>query len=118
MTLFQPIHYLNHGLRLLFGMHQQPFCHEWDALLNQIIDSGKVVDHSDHTITFLHAGRTYQLWTSNEFYSFGHIFRLDDVKVPNKFERRPSLKTMLRLHEIKNRLASGDFQKFKRAMTP
>ncbi|MFE0584860.1 hypothetical protein [Pantoea vagans] len=118
MSLSLPIHYLNHGLRLLFGMHQKQFCSDWDALLNQIIDSGKIVEHGDCTITFVYAGRKYQVWTANEFYSYGNIWQIDEVTVDRKFQRRPSLNTMLRLHELKNKLANGDFQNFKRAMTP
>lgn len=116
MSLSLPVHYLNHGLRLLFGMHQQPFCSDWDGILNQIIDSGKIVGHCEHTITFKHTGR-YEIWTANEFYSYGHIYMLDERSTPRKFERRPSLKTMLRLNEIKKKLTDGDFQDFKRAMT-
>lgn len=117
MSLPHPIDYLNHGLRLLFGMHQKPFCGDWDNLLNQIIDSGSVVEHCACTITLIYAGRTYEVWTANEFYSYGYIWRMDEVAVDGNFQRRPSLKTMLRLHGLKNKLADEDFQNFKRAMT-
>ena len=118
MSLFHPIHYLNHGLRLLFGMHQRPYSSEWDGLLNNIITSGKVVDHDDYTITYSHSGVTYEVWIANKFYAYGHLCRLDGDYLPEKFERRPALKTMLKLNAIKKQLENGEFQNFQRAMKP
>ncbi|TQC75594.1 hypothetical protein [Pantoea dispersa] len=118
MSLFHPIHYLNHGLRLLFGMHQRPYCNDWDELLNNIITSGKVVDHDDCTITYSHSGRTYEVWVGNKFYAYGHLYRLDGNDLPRKFQRRPTLKTMLNLSSIEKQLENGEFQNFQRAMKP
>lgn len=111
-----PLHYLNHILRLIFGMHHQPFCPEWDSLLKKIINSGDVIGHDKYSIIFRYEGRTYEIWVANAFYSYGHIYRLNEKTVPGDFLRRPSLKVMIMLNELRNRLAEKDFQDFKNSM--
>lgn len=118
MSEVSPVHYLNHGLRLLFGMHQKPFCKEWDELLNSVMDEGEIVDSSECTITFQYAGKRYGVWIENQFYSFGHIYYLDGKSVASKYYRRPSLKTMVRLSHISQRITSEEHSRFRASLRP
>lgn len=116
------VHYFSHGLRLIFGTHQQKFCPEWDALLNKIMQQGEVVSSSNCTLTFKYSGREYQVWTANEFYSYGHIYRLDSNDVDSENYRRPALKTMITLHRInvstKDRINEEKAIRFIKSMQP
>lgn len=90
-------------------MYQQPYSHEWDVQLNRILDKGTVVEASTCTLTLHYEGMYYEVWTSNRWYAFGHLYRTGTqsdyerrrcAMVPKKGWRRPRFRTMLRLWSV------------------
>lgn len=89
--------YIKHIANTIFGMYQVPYSEEWDRELNDIMDSGRVIETSDCTITYLYKGNAMSIWTANRWYAFGHLERVNDSCVGKKFQKRPKFKTMLKL---------------------
>ncbi|WP_446470814.1 hypothetical protein [Xenorhabdus stockiae] len=88
----------------VFFMYQHNYLTEWDNKLNHLLDNGKIVGFDDFTVTFTDGDNRYEVWTSNRFYSFGHLYGTNDAS--QKPQYRPSWRTMMRLYfeavEIKN----------------
>lgn len=64
------------------------------------MDSDPNPQVGEHTCTFKVDGREYQVWSSNRFYAYAHIYRIDGETVPRELWRRPKLRTMLRFAGI------------------
>lgn len=99
--------WFGHFCRSVLRMYQQPYSHEWDKQLNQLIDKGAVTGVSAHTLTIRYAGTYYEIWTSNRWYAFGHLYRHGSqpagrrsAMVPKGDWRRPRFRTMQRLWEV------------------
>ena len=73
-----------------FGiLHQEKYCPEWDKALGRLLDKHGADAHvGAHTTTL----GSYEVWTSNAFYAYGHVYGSDLPK------RRPGLWNMYRLH--------------------
>lgn len=81
--------YLMWATSTLFGtLYQHRYCPEWDKALGALLDK-----HSDSALVGSYMTRIngVLVWTSNAFYSFGHICQ-DGVR-----QRRPGLRNMYRL---------------------
>ena len=71
--------------------HQEKYCGEWDKTLNVLIDRHWHDAKLDrHTIKL----GDHEVWISNAFYSYGHIW---GSQIP---ARRPSVQTMGRLDSL------------------
>lgn len=107
--------YLKHCANLLFGMYQRPFSEEWDSMLNELLDSGTVVDCSSCVITFKYREEMITVWCENKWYSFGHIARVNDKWVDEERQYRPRIKTMVKLWSMyrteRDRRLDSDFAK-------
>lgn len=88
---------IKHIANTAFRMYQEPFSEEWDLELNEIMDSGRIIETSDCTITYMYKGNKMSIWTANKWYSFAHLVRVNDREVGRKFQRRPRFKTMQKL---------------------
>lgn len=71
---------------------QQEYCPKWDSELNELITNAKKVRVGPNTTEI----DGVSLWTSNKYYSYGHIWGIGGEHY------RPSIKTMLRLNEFVN----------------
>lgn len=89
--------FIKHIANTVFGMYQEPFSEKWDLELNEIMDTGRVIQTSDCTITYMHKGNAITVWAANKWYSFGHLVRVNGKEVGKKFQSRPRFKTMLKL---------------------
>ena len=81
--------YLMWAASTWFGLlHQERYCPEWDKALGALLDkySDRVLV-GEHTTTI----NEVEVWTSNAFYSYGHIWEFPLQK------RRPGLWNMYRL---------------------
>lgn len=83
--------YLSLFIQSLFGLFNHKYCKHWDAELNEYIDEYKIVDNDSYTIEFENG---VQVWIKNEFYAYGYEYGIPDNK-----RRRPSIKTIIKLHE-------------------
>ncbi|MBJ9236996.1 hypothetical protein GHV37_20380 [Citrobacter koseri] len=92
--------YLCHSANTVFGMYQQPFNREWDGMLRRILEAGKLLNISDHTITFHCGGDVFEVWTSNRWFSFAHLYRLNGEYIAEHLQARPRFSTMRHLHGI------------------
>lgn len=101
--------WFGHLCRTVLRMYQQPYSHGWDVQLNQLLDKGTVVEASTYTLTLHYEGMYYEVWTSNRWYAFGHIYRTGTqsdyeryrcAMVPKKGWRRPRFRTMQRLWAV------------------
>ena len=70
----------------------QGYCPIWDAKLNDLLD--KYSDTAKLYSYVLLLGNT-EIWISNRFYSYGNLIGV---------ETRPSIKTMIRLARLEDRL--------------
>ncbi|MBS3895047.1 hypothetical protein [Serratia marcescens] len=95
---------LCHIANTIFGRYQRPFCPRWDEMLNKIMSECEVTDLSEHTITFSTKRGQVCVWCANKWYSFGHLYRVNDKWVGAENERRPRFSTMQRLHRIHSSL--------------
>lgn len=107
--------YLKHCANFLFGMYQQPFSEAWDSMLNELLDFGQVVEAGRHTITISYQGNKVDIWCQNKWYSFGHIYRVNETWVDDEKQYRPRIKTMVKLWSMyrteRERRLDSDFAK-------
>lgn len=90
--------YVGWAIGTFFGaLHQYPYCDIWDKKLNELIDAGNA-KMGYHTLIF----NNIEVWVSNRFYSYGHIYRAG-IKA-----HRPSIKTMIRLAKLQDSLVKTD----------
>ncbi|AQW17601.1 hypothetical protein ACSOR1_003208 [Escherichia coli] len=94
------IDYLCHIFNTIFGFYQQPFLKEWDAMLNDILDKGLIMEVDELTIKINYEGEEYQIWVGNRWYSYAHIYSLNGKLLTNRQEFRPRFRTMRRLHNL------------------
>ena len=86
-----------------FGLFfQEKFCPEWDKTLNSLLDThSETAKLSSHTVQMGNA----DVWASNYPYSFGHLFMVyRGGQWRRAEERRPRIRTMVRLRELVLRL--------------
>lgn len=91
---------LCHCANTLFGMYQRPYSEAWDKHLNEIMDGYKYVEAGQYTITFEYENDIIEIWTSNRWYAFGHIYYVNGKGVEKEHEFRPRFMTMLRLWDL------------------
>lgn len=111
--------YFFHLLRTVFGFYQKPFSSEWDSRLNEIIDSGSIVEAGEHTVIYQMGSDVIEVWISNRWYSFAHVYLVNGKFVSKEFQNRPRLNTMIRLWDIysveRNKFLSQEYdQLFKK----
>ncbi|HBC9089455.1 TPA: hypothetical protein KE767_004467 [Citrobacter koseri] len=106
--------YIGHLLRMVSGFYQISFSEEWDFRLNEIMVNGAIVEAGEHTVTYQFDGDVIEIWVSNKWYAFGHIYRVNDKLVSKEFQNRPALKTMYRLwdtySEARNKRLAEEYQ--------
>ncbi|MGX5220265.1 hypothetical protein ACVTMO_16735 [Pseudomonas segetis] len=86
-----------------FGLlHQKKYCREWDESLGVLLEK-----HWDTAQVGEHTAKigSVEVWVSNKFYSFGHIYR---TSVP---ERRPGIWNMYRLAVLVDSQQSVNYAK-------
>lgn len=91
--------YLCHIANTLFT-YQEQFYAPWDNLLCRLLDEGKIVGINPHTVSFSFEGRLYGVWISNRWYSYAHLYALNEKPVAREIQFRPRFKTMRRLHAL------------------
>lgn len=85
--------YMSWAYSTLFGaLYQYEYCSVWDKQLNELIDRGDC-SLGYKTLKF----SNIEVWISNKFYAYGYTY--SDIT-----PRRPSIKTMFRLHDIHTKL--------------
>lgn len=101
MKLFK---YIGHCLNTIFRMYQEPYCEEWDILLNKLIDSDSYMNISGYgyTATFKHKDKTHVVWIQNKYYGYACPYSYD-VRSSVGDSVRPKFKTMLKLEEYINK---------------
>ncbi|EBZ9516527.1 TPA: hypothetical protein ACXZT8_000287 [Salmonella enterica] len=100
--------YLFHGFRTVFGLYLCPFSKSWDEKLSQLLDKGTVLYVTDYTIVILTATEVVEIWIGNQWYSFGHLYRIDSKYVPETIQSRPRFRTMRRLYAVvKDHIVKG-----------
>lgn len=99
--------WFGHFCRTVLRMYQQPYSHEWDAQLNQLLDQGTVAEACEYTLTLYYEGTYYTVWTRNRWFAFGHLYRISEdpdrqhsKTVPDADWRRPRFRTMQRLWSV------------------
>ena len=86
--------YMSWAYSTLFGvLYEYEYCSVWDNKLNELIDRGDC-SLGYKTLKFSNT----EVWLANKFYSYGYIYNSDITP------RRPSIKTMFRLHNIHTKL--------------
>ncbi|CAI1628882.1 Uncharacterised protein [Serratia proteamaculans] len=100
--------YLSHTVNTLFFMYQEPFNHDWDTRLIQLLDEGKVISASRHCVTFSLHGMSYDVWVSNRWYSYGYLYEMDGKYVPKYLQYRPRFHTMRRLNQLHGKMLLGE----------
>lgn len=112
------ITYLLFGIQRMFGFFYRSYSSTWNSDLNYLLDTSKLVSVQDYTATFKHASGVYHtIWTKQDhrrdWYSYGHHYSVslnhhgaeetayfNCKHIKEWDQRRPSLKTMLRLQKI------------------
>ncbi|HCL7572517.1 TPA: hypothetical protein N2X72_004195 [Escherichia coli] len=99
--------WFGHFCRTVLRMYQQPYSHEWDVQLNQLLDQGTVVNACKYTLTLHYEGTYYVVWTSNRWFAFGHLYQISDdpgwqyrTTIPDADWRRLRFRTMQRLWAV------------------
>ncbi|WP_338659043.1 hypothetical protein [Yersinia intermedia] len=95
---------LSHIGNTIFGSYQNNFCPEWDEILNRILDSGDVIGHRNGVISFKFEGKEIDVWANNRWYSYGNVWRIDEVYIEKPLQKRPRFKTMQRLNKLHTEL--------------
>ena len=102
---------LKHLFRTLFGGYQYPFSKQWDICLNNLLDTGTVVELRDHILDLKNdKGDVYSIWVSNKFYSYGHLYRKNGESVSYHAMRRPSYKVQIKLSDYVDKVAEAVFK--------
>lgn len=99
--------YLRHIGNTLFSMYQEPFNADWDAQLIKLMDEGKVISASRHCVTFSLHGQGYDVWVSNRWYSYGHLYEVNGQCVPKRLQYRPRFRTMRSLNQLHGKFIMG-----------
>ena len=88
------VYYFEWVYSTLCGMlHDEPYCKEWDSALSALLDK-----YGDDAVFSKHTAKIggHEIWVSNRFYSYGHIYRCEIE------QRRPSIRTMIRLAKLQD----------------
>ncbi|ENP0422108.1 hypothetical protein ACOGYR_001720 [Edwardsiella piscicida] len=92
--------YIGHTLMTVTGFYQEPFSESWDLKLNDMIESGEVVECRECAVDFLYRGSVISVWVGNKWYSFGYEYLINWGAVPHEMRFRPRFKTMKKLFRI------------------
>lgn len=110
--------YLLYGIQVMFRFFYRSYSSTWDSDLNYLLDTSKLVSVQDYTATFKHDSGVYHtVWTKQDhrrdWYSYGHHYSVsldysgaeeaayyNCKHIKDCDQRRPALKTMLRLQKI------------------
>lgn len=93
--------YLFHVTHIVFRVgYGRPFSERWDRQLVRIINAGKVESVNKHTIVFSYGGDVFEVWTSNRWYAYAHLWSLNGKEIPENIQARPRFSTMRELHEV------------------
>lgn len=103
--------YLTHVINLITFMYSRKFNSDWDARLSDILNNYKNVEFDDHTLTFTYGDFRISVWTSNRWYSYGHVYEINNIRVPRGLEYRLRFKTMRRLNDLRQSLIAENLKK-------
>ena len=96
-------HYVGHFFRTILCFYHQRYSSDWDVMLNHMLDNGIVKGIDQYTITLEFNGNLIEIWCSNRWYSFAHIYSINGKKVDCEMQCRPKMKTMIKVWGAYNR---------------
>ena len=100
---------IGHILRTITGFYNKPYNKQWDAKLNEILDS---VDHGAKVI--LGDARItvdeYEIWIENKYYCYAHAWRINGIYTPKHLQFRPKFSTMKRLDKLVQEIKAKEIQ--------
>lgn len=115
MKLWMITGYIGWAFSTWFGLlHQQKYSKAWDDELNRLMDTywdkGELRNYkfngpSYHTILL----DDVQVWVSNKYFSYGHRYGTYNTTY---VERRPSVKTMIKLNRYVKWLEENNRYKY------
>ena len=88
----------------MFGLYGRKFDKEWSDYLIEVIENHDEAKEEGGTTIFKINKIKVEVWTSNKFYAYGHAYRLNDKRVEDSCQFRPSLKAMKKLHALELKL--------------
>ncbi len=102
--------YLGHSFRTVFRLYQMPYSKEWDAVLNELLDSlenGKCsAEIRSYCLRFSFEKEVYEVWVANRWYAYGNLYAKHKANVhwsndiPREYQYRPKFSTMIRLNDV------------------
>jgi len=92
--------YSCHVKNTVFGVYQRPFNQGWDFLLKRILETGELLSADECTATFKLGDDLFEIWTSNRWYSFAHLYRFNGKYISRSLQARPRFITMRHLHGL------------------
>ncbi|EGG6362797.1 hypothetical protein HI999_000764 [Salmonella enterica] len=97
--------YLCHIGNTLFGLYFHEYSSEWDSKLTYLLDNFDLLDsatisESECCIEICYRGNCYLIWVANHWYSYAWLYEVNGLEIKDHLRRRPSFRTMRRLHLI------------------
>lgn len=96
---------------VLFDMPSFKFSNEWDNMLNEFIDKGKVTYVGSCTITFHFNNDKYCVWVGNPYSHYGYLDAKNGEPITREHHRRPKMSTILKLEKLHTELLNEKHEK-------
>lgn len=92
-------YYASWALNTWFGiLHQKKYNAEWDEKLNELLDREDECKMGEYTLTI----GDCEIWVGNRWGAYGFLWRVGRNNL--KWAYRPSVKTMVRLAKLEDKL--------------
>ena len=112
------IGYMKYFSATWFGILQQnKYSKEWDIELNCLLDTGEFRGHLNAfngTLCTLNIGDS-EIWVANRWYASGCLYSKAGRCIPRRERKRPSVKTLIRLHAIADGLEKNLLNEVKKS---
>lgn len=112
------IGYMKYFSATWFGILQQnKYSKEWDIELNRLLDTGEFRWHLNTlngTLCTLNTGDS-EIWVANRWYASGYLYFKAGKYIPTEERKRPSVKTLIRVHAIADELEKDLLNEVKKS---